>query len=140
MDRRRLLIVLVTLGIVALAFVPAALTFGLGWLSPPHIQPWGAPPARDTTTLEGWTVFAAVYFGWMIGLMVLLVWAYDRLDYHWQYHERKPRPEKKGRRRALAAMRHVGAEDEAMREAMRRRAERHERRRRDAAAARKGGR
>lgn len=134
MDRRRLLIALTTLGLLTLVFVPAIVTFGLGWLQPPHIQPWGAPPAKDTTTLEAWVLFALLYLVWMVALSVLLVWAFDRLDYRWQYHERSPRAQKKQRRRITATMRALHAEDEARLQVMRRRAEKDARRRSDRAA------
>ena len=61
-------------------FVPAAVTFGLGWLHLPHFQPVGAPAAKDTTSIEGWTVFAAGLPGvdrrlsWSSS-----VWSYDRI-------------------------------------------------------------
>ena len=131
MHRRTALIALVTAGLVVLACVPAVVTFGMGWLTLPRIQPWGAPPAPDTTTLEAWAVFAVAYLLWMIALMVLLVWVFDRLGHHWQYHERSPRPPKKTQRRARAAMQAVNAEQQAVLQAMRRREQREARRRRD---------
>ena len=104
MGRRRLLIILVPLGLIVLTLVPATVTFGLGWLRLPAIQPPGASPARDTTSLEAWTLFAVFYLVWMLALLVLFIWSYDRLDYHWQYHERPPRLPKKERRRLAAGM------------------------------------
>jgi hypothetical protein len=130
-DLRRVLLVLVTVGIIVLVFVPAAVTFGLGWLQLPHIQPVGAPAAKDTTTIEGWTVFAVVYLAWIGGLTVLLVWSYDRIGYRWQPHERSTRPPRKQQRRTRATLRAVNAERQATNEALRRRAERDARRRRD---------
>jgi hypothetical protein len=129
MDRRRLLIYLVPIGLALLWLVPAVLTFALGWLTFPRIQPPGHPPAPDTTTLEAWTLLAVFYLVWTLALVVLFVWAYDRLDFHWQYHERTPRPTKKGRRRTAASLRAVNAEQQAQVQAMRRRAERDARRR-----------
>jgi hypothetical protein len=122
---------LVTLGLFALACLPAVVTFGLGWLQLPHIQPWGAPPARDTASPEAWTLFALFYLVWMAGLTFLLVWSFDRLGHHWQYYDRAPRPSRKERRRTRATMRAVAAEQQATIDAMRRREEREARRRRD---------
>jgi hypothetical protein len=127
--RRNALIVLVTVGLIVLAVVPALVTFGLGWLSLPHIQPFGAAPARDTTTLEQWTVFAVIYLFWMLGLTVLMIWAFDHLGHRWRYYERSPRPRKKNLRRTRATMRHVDAEQQATIQAMRRREQRDAQRR-----------
>jgi len=115
MDRRRLLIILVPVGLIVLALVPAIVTFGLGWLRLPSIRPPGASPARDTTSIEAWTLFAVFYLFWMIALMVLFVWSYDRLDYHWQYHQRSPRPPKKQRRRLAAGMDLLAGQEKARR-------------------------
>ena len=139
MDVRRLLIVLVTVGVLVLAFVPAVVTFGLGWLPLPSIQPWGAPPARDTTSLEAWTLFALFYLAWMTALIVLLVWSFDHLGNKWQPPERSPRPAKKERRRTRATMQAVAAEQQATVEALRRREEREARRRREREAQDHGG-
>jgi hypothetical protein len=129
MHRRTALIALVTAGLVVLALVPAVVTFGLGWLQLPHIQPWGAPPARDTTSLEAWTLFAVFYLAWMAGLTVLLVWSFDRIGHKWRYYETPPRPQKKSRRRARATMQAMNAEEQATIAAMRRREAREARRR-----------
>lgn len=115
MGRRRLLIILVPLGLIVLTLVPATVTFGLGWLRLPAIQPPGASPARDTTSLEAWTLFAVFYLVWMVALMVLFIWSHDRLDYHWQYHERPPRPPKKGRRRLAAGLGFLDGQEKARR-------------------------
>ena len=139
MGVRRLLIALVTVGVLVLAFVPAVVTFGLGWLPLPNIQPWGAPPARDTTSLEAWALFALAYLAWMIALMVLLVWSFDHLGNNWQPPERTPRPAKKERRRTRATMQAVAAEQQATVEAMRRREEREARRRRERESRSDGG-
>jgi uncharacterized membrane-anchored protein len=120
MDRRRLLIVLVPVGLIVLALVPAAVTFGFGWLRLPPIQPPGASPARDTTSLEAWTLLAVFYLVWMVALVVLLIWSYDRLDYHWQYHQRAPRPPKKQRRRLAAGMGFLAGQEEARAQAAKR--------------------
>jgi hypothetical protein len=130
MHRRTALVALVTAGLIALACAPAVVTFGLGWLRLPHIQPWGASPARDTTSLEAWTLFAVFYLAWMAGLTVLLVWSFDRIGHRWRFYETAPRPQKKARRRARATMRAVDAEQRATIQAMRRREEREARRRR----------
>jgi len=131
MHRRTALIALVTAGLIVLACLPAVVTFGLGWLQPPHIQPWGAPPAKDTTSLEAWTLFAVFYLAWMAGLTVLLVWSFDRIGHKWRYYESAPRPQKKQRRRARATMQAVNAERQATIQAMRRREQREAQRRRD---------
>ena len=120
MDRRRLLIILVPVGLIVLVLVPATVTFGLGWLRLPPIQPSGVSPARDTTSLEAWTLFAVFYLVWMFALVVLLIWSYDRLDYHWQYHERLPRPPKKQRRRLAASMGLLAGQEETRTQAAKR--------------------
>ena len=120
MDRRRLLILLVPVGLIVLALVPAAVAFGLGWLRVPAIQPAGAGAARDTTSIEAWTLFAVFYLFWMLGLLVIFIWSYDRLDYHWQYHQRPPRPPKKQRRRLTAGMDFLAGQEEARTEAAKR--------------------
>ena len=127
--RRTALIWLVTAGLVALALAPAVVVFALGWLRLPHIQPLGVRPARDTTTLEQWTLFAVFYLAWMAGLTVLLIWTFDHLGHHWQYYERSPRRLKKSRRLARATLRQMSAERQATLQAMRRREEREARRR-----------
>jgi hypothetical protein len=130
MHRRTALITLVTAGVIVLACLPAVVTFGLGWLQLPSIQPWGAPAAKDTTTLEAWTLFALFYLAWMVGLSVLLIWAFDRIGHHWHYYERSPRPPKKQRRRTRATMQALDAEQRANYQAMRRREQREAERRR----------
>lgn len=129
MDRRRLLITLVTIGLLALAVMPAVVVFGLGWLRLPHIQPIGGPPVEDTTTLEAWTVFALFYLVWMVALTVVLVWSFDHLGSSWRPPERSPRPTRKECRRARATLRAVAAEQQATLEALRRREESAARRR-----------
>jgi hypothetical protein len=130
MHRRTALIALVTAGLIVLACLPAVVTFGLGWLPLPDIQPWGEPPAKDTTTLEAWTLFAVFYLLWMLGLTVLLVWAFDRIGHSWRYYEGSPRPHKKDRRRTRATMQAVNAEQQATLQALRRREQREAQRRR----------
>jgi multidrug efflux pump subunit AcrB len=130
MHRRTALIVLVTAGVIVLACVPAVVTFGLGWLQPPHIQAWGEPAAKDTTSLEAWTLFAVFYLGWMFGLVVLLVWSFDRIGHQWHPYDRTPRPQKKARRRARATMQAMNAEQQATIQAMRRREAKEAQRRR----------
>ncbi len=131
MRRRTVVIALLTAGLLVLAVLPAVVTFGAGWLRLPHIQPWGAPPAKDTTSLEAWTLFAVFYLGWMFALTVLLIWSMDRLGNHWQYYETTPRPQKKQRRRTRATMRAIDAEQRATMDAMRRREQREAGKRRD---------
>lgn len=129
MNRRTALITLVTAGLVTLACLPAVVAFGLGWLDLPHIQPWGEQPARDTTSPEAWTLFAVFYLAWMVGLVVLLIWSFDRIGHKWSYYESTPRP-KKDRRRARASMQAVNAEQQATIQAMRRREAKEAQRRR----------
>jgi type VI protein secretion system component VasK len=138
MARRRLLIALVTVGLLVLAVLPAVVTFAVGWLQLPQIQPWGAPAADDPTRLEVWAAFAVFYLFWMLGLMVLLVWSFDRLGHHWHFHERPPRPAKKQRRRVRATMKALAAEEQAAVESLRRRDERDARRRDREARGRSG--
>ena len=115
MDRRRLFIFLAPVGLIVLALVPAIVTFGFGWLRLPAIQPAGAKPAPDTTSIESWTLFAVFYLVWMLALLVLFIWSYDRLDYHWQYHQRSPRPPKKQRRRLAAGLGFLAGQEKARR-------------------------
>ena len=131
MHRRTALVWLVTAGLIVIACLPAVVTFGLGWLRLPHIQPWGAPPTRDTTSPEAWALFSVFYLFWFAGLTVLMIWTFDRIGHHWHYYERAPRAKKKERRRARATMRQMGAEQQATYDALRRREEREARRRRD---------
>ena len=142
MHRRTALITLVTAGLIVLACLPAVVVFGLGWLQLPGIQPWGAPPARDTTSLEAWVLFAVFYLLWMFGLTVLLVWSFDRIGHNWRPYDRSPRPPKKTRRRARATMQAMNAEEQATYQAMRRREKREadRRRSREAHDARNSGR
>jgi hypothetical protein len=130
MHRRTALIVLVTAGLIVLACLPAVVTFGLGWLPLPHFQQPGAPPVRDTTTLEAWTLFAVFYLVWMVGLTMLLVWSFERVGHQWHHYEGPPKPQKKVRRRARATMKAIDAEQQATIQAMRRREERDARQRR----------
>ena len=130
MHRRTALIVLVTAGLIVLACLPAVVTFGLGWLQLPHIQPWAAPAAKDTTSPEAWTLFAVFYLGWMFGVVVLLVWSFDRIGHQWQPYDRAPRPQKRSRRRTRATMQAINAEQQATLQALRRREARDAQRRR----------
>ncbi len=120
MDRRRLVIALVTVGLVVLACLPTVVAFGLGWMKLPHIEPVGVRSARETTSPEAWALFALFYLAWMAALTVLLIWSYDHLDYHWQYHERAPRRRRKQRGRLTATLKIVEAEDKARARAARR--------------------
>ena len=120
MDRRRLLIIVVPVGLILLALVPAVVTFGLGWLRLQAIRPSGVSPAPDTTSPEAWTLFAVFYLIWMVALLVALIWSYDRLDYHWQYHQRSPRPPKKQRRRLAAGMSFLAGQEQARADAAKR--------------------
>jgi hypothetical protein len=135
MDRRRLALAGVTLGLIALAVAPAVVAFAAGWLHLPHIQPPGHPAAPDRTPPEAWAVFALFYLFWIVGACILLIWCYDRLGYHWQPYERKPRLSRKERRKRAAVMGSLTVEDDARVEAaMRRRVERERRRSAEAQA------
>jgi hypothetical protein len=138
MDRRRLALTGVTLGLVVLAAAPAVVAFSAGWLHLPHIEPFGHRAAPDATAPEAWAAFALFYMVWIVGLCVVLVWCYDRLGYHWQPHEKKPRLSRKARRKRAAVMGALSVEDDARVEAaLRRRHERERRRSADAAASAK---
>ena len=140
MDRRRLALVGVTLGLVLLGLAPAVIAFAAGWLHLPHIEPPLHPAAPDRTPPEAWAVFAVFYLFWIVGASLLLVWCYDRLGYHWQPHERKPRLSRKERRKRAAVMGALTVEDQAVRDAaLRRRRERVRREQAAAEEARKSG-
>ena len=66
----------------------------------------------------------------MFGLVVLLVWSFDRIGHQWHPYDRTPRPPKKSRRRARATMQAMNAEQQATIQAMRRREAREAQRRR----------
>ena len=135
MDRRRLALTGVTLGLIVLAIAPAVVAFTAGWLHLPHIEPPGHPAAPDRTPPEAWAAFALFYLVWIVGVCILLVWCYDHLGYHWQPHERKPRLSRKERRKRAAVMGALTVGDDARVEAaMRRRRERERRRNAEAQA------
>ncbi len=113
MDRRRNALIAVAVGFVVLAAVPVVVTFGLGWLHLPAVQPSGKPAVPDATPPEAWALFAVLYGAWLVALTIGLVWANDRIGYHWQPPERERRPSKKERRRRAATMSVIGAEQEA---------------------------
>ena len=116
MDRTRLLTNLVTIAAVVLAAVPAALVFGLGWLTMGHPSvPSGGTVPPDTTSPELWVLFALFYLAWMFALMVLLIWTYDRLGRNWRSWDRAPRREKKRRRRLSAGMGYLEGQEKARR-------------------------
>jgi len=109
-DRRHLLTVALTVAAVALAALPAAVVFGLGWLGPAGSPPTGAVTDR---TPEAWVLFALFYLVWMGGLMVLLIVANDRLGRHWRSWDRDPRPRKRQRRRLAAGMSYLAGQERA---------------------------
>jgi len=115
MDRTRLLTGLVTLAAVVLAAVPALVVFGLGWLSFGHFAAVAGEVPRDSSSPEMWVVFALFYLAWMLGLMVLLIWAYDHLGRNWRSWDRAPRPEKKRRRRLGAGLSYLEGQEKARR-------------------------
>jgi len=138
MDRRRLALAGVTLGLVVLALLPAVVAFSAGWLHLPQIEPPGHPAAPDHTAPEAWAAFAVFYLFWIVGAAILLVWCYDRLGYHWQPVERKPRLSRRERRKRAAVMGALTMEDDVRVEAaLRRRHERDRRRSADAEASAK---
>jgi len=113
MDRTRLLTGLVTLVAVVLAAVPAVVVFGLGWLSFGHFAAVAGEVPRDASSPEMWVLFALFYLAWMLGLMVLLIWAYDHLGRTWRSWDRAPRPEKKRRRRLGAGLSYLEGQEKA---------------------------
>lgn len=116
MDLTRLLTGLVTVAAVVLAALPAAVVFGLGWLPLGHPSvPSGGEVPPDTTSPELWVLFALFYLAWMLGLMVLLIWTYDRLGRNWRSWDRAPRREKKRRRRLGAGMQYLEGQEKARR-------------------------
>ena len=116
MDRTRLLTGLVTVAAVVLAAAPAVAVFGFGWFSLWHRGVFvGGELPPDTTSPELWVVFALFYFAWMLGLMVLLIWTYDRLGRYWHSWDRAPRREKKRRRRLGAGMSYLEGQEKARR-------------------------
>ena len=116
MDRTRLLTGLVTVVAVVLAALPALVVFGLGWLTFGHPSvPSGGVVPPDTTSPEQWVLFALFYLAWMLALMVLLIWTYDRLGRYWRSWDRAPRREKKRRRRLGAGLSYLAAQEKARR-------------------------
>ena len=93
---------------------PAVVAFSAGWLHLPHIEPPLHPAAPDRTPPEAWAAFAVFYLFWIVGGAILLVWCYDRLGYHWQPHERKPRLSRKERRKRAAVMGALGCRRAAL--------------------------
>jgi hypothetical protein len=101
---------------VALAALPAVVVFGFGWFSLWHggtavdgvIHPDSTPP-------EAWVLFAVAYLAWMLGLMVLVIWSYDRLGRNWHSWDRAPRRDKKRRRRLGAGLSYLEKQEEARR-------------------------
>ncbi|MCX6373303.1 MAG: hypothetical protein NTX16_09540 [Actinobacteria bacterium] len=116
MNPTRLLTGLVTVTAVALAAAPAIVVFGLGWLT---LGPVGVPTTTtvppDTTSPEQWVLFALFYLAWMLGLMVLLIWTYDRLGRNWRSWDRAPRRETKRRRRLGAGLSYLEGQEKARR-------------------------
>ena len=115
MDRTRLLTGLVTVTAVVLAAAPAIVVFGLGWLTLGPVSVPGATVPPDTTSPEQWVLFALFYLAWMLGLMVLLIWTYDRLGRNWRSWDRAPRREKKQRRRLGAGLSYLEGQEKARR-------------------------
>jgi len=113
-DRSHLLKTLITVAAVALAVLPAAVAFGLGWLTFGHPDlPTGGPTLPDTTPPEAWALFALLYLGWLSALMVLLVWSFDRVGHHWSAWDRAPRKEKKRLRRLRAGLGFLAGQEKA---------------------------
>ena len=116
MNLNRLLTGLVTVAAVALAAAPAIVVFGLGWLTLGHLgEPSGGGAPPGTSSPELWVLFALFYLAWMLGLMVLLIWTYDRLGRYWHSWDRAPRREKKRRRRRGAGLSYLEGQEKARR-------------------------
>jgi len=112
-DRRRLLIAIVSAAAVVLAAVPALVVFGQGWLPLPHrvispdaAQPYGGSP-------EAWTLFALFYLAWMAADVTLLVFLYDRIGFRYLPRETKPLEPRRKRRRRTAGVRYLEAQERA---------------------------
>jgi hypothetical protein len=116
MDRTRLLTGLVTVAAAVLAALPAVVVFAAGWLPFGHPGvPSGGQVPPDTSSPELWVLFALFYLAWMLGLMVLLIWSYDRLGRNWRSWDRAPRREKKHRRRLGAGLGYMAGQEKARR-------------------------
>ena len=114
MDRGRTLRTVVTVAAILLAVLPAAVVFGCGWLTFGHPSvPVGGTVPRDATPPEAWALFALFYLAWMFGLMVLLIWTFDRLGHHWRSWDRAPRKEKKRRLRLSAGLGFLAGQEKA---------------------------
>jgi hypothetical protein len=113
-DRGRTLRTVVTVAAIVLAVLPAAVVFGFGWLTFGHPSvPAGGTVPRDATPPEAWALFALFYVAWMFGLMVLLIWTFDRLGHHWRSWDRAPRKEKKRRLRLTAGLGFLAGQEKA---------------------------
>ena len=113
MNRTRLYTSLMTVVVLALAVLPAAVVFGFGWLTLGHPTFRSGVVPGDTTPPEVWVLFALFYLAWMFGLMVLTIWVYDRLGHHWHSWDRAPRREKKRRLRLTAGMSFLAGQERA---------------------------
>jgi hypothetical protein len=116
--RTRLLRALITAVGLALAALPAVVVFGLGWLTlgRPDVPEGGTVPA-DTTSPAAWALFALFYFAWLFGLMVLVIWSFDRLGHHWRAWDRAPRRQKRRRRRLGAGLAFLAGQEKAQADA-----------------------
>ncbi|HMK92673.1 MAG TPA: hypothetical protein VK576_06715, partial [Thermoleophilia bacterium] len=99
--------------------VPALVFWLAGWI---HIaRPQGAllehGAIKDTTSIYVWTLLAVVYLFWVVGLLVLGIWAMDHLGYHWEPYDRPPRKSRRERRRMKAGMGYMRAQHETARKA-----------------------
>lgn len=116
MTRRRLPIALATCGVILFWLLPLIVAVAGDRLPFRLVKPTlhhGA--VVDVASPEVWTLIALGFLVWSVLTVVLLILAYDRLGYHWTYHERSPRPAKKRRRRLMAGMSFLEGQEDARR-------------------------
>jgi hypothetical protein len=100
-----LLATLAGLAALALATAPAAVAFGLGWMS----LGWSSGTESfgyliDDNSIEAWTLLALAFLVWVPLVLAGLVVVLDRLGRPYTPPEREARPTKAARRRRRAGM------------------------------------
>jgi hypothetical protein len=115
-DHRRLFIALASVAFFVLAAVPAVVVFSQGWLPLPQAALPGEASGHGGSP-EAWALFALVYLAWMAGDVVLLVFLYDRLGFHYTPREGKPREPRRKKRRRAAALGYAAGQERARAEA-----------------------